>query len=140
MFFKEHPDALRLHLYEDKFEIVNPLDSKKMKYRLCAFYYTIGNLSGKYRSQFKNIHLALLVHYSHVKQCGMDILLKPMIDDLKQLSTEGFFIRVCGMEHKVYAALATFSADNLSAQMIGGFRVFSLRSNLSLLYGNSFRN
>lgn len=29
LFFREHPDALRLHLYEDEFEIGNPLGSKK---------------------------------------------------------------------------------------------------------------
>ena len=46
-----------------------------------------------------------------------------MLDDLKQLSTEGFIVSVGGKEHKVYAALATFSADNLSAHMIGGFRM-----------------
>lgn len=60
VFFKEHPNALRLHLYEDEFEIVNPLGSKRTKYKLCAFYYVIGNLSGKYRSQLKHIHLACL--------------------------------------------------------------------------------
>lgn len=123
LFFREHPDALRLHLYEDEFEIVNPLGSKRTKHKLCAFYYTVGNLSGKYRSQLKHIHLALLVRYSHVKQFGIDMILKPMIEDLQQLSTEGVIINVCGTEHKVYAALATFSGDNLSAHMIGGFRM-----------------
>ena len=47
LIFRKHPGALRLHLYEDEFEIVNPLGSKRTKYKLCAFYYTIGNLSGK---------------------------------------------------------------------------------------------
>lgn len=123
LFFRQHPDALRLHFYEDEFEIVNPLGSKRTKYKLCAFYYTIGNLSGKYRSQLKHIHLALLVRHLHVKQFGLHVILKPMIDDLKKLSAQGFIVNVCGMEHKVYAALATFSADNLSAHMIGGFRM-----------------
>lgn len=70
-----------------------------------------------------NIHLPLLVCYSHVKQFGMDVILKPMIDDLKQLSTEGLIISACGMEYKVYSTLATFSADSLSAHMISGFRM-----------------
>lgn len=66
------------------------------------------------------------------------LILKPMIDDLKQLSTEGFIGKVSETEHKVYAAIATFSADNLSAHMIGGFCMcLSFRSNLLLLYGNS---
>jgi len=104
LFFREHPDALRLHFYEDELEIVNPLGSKRAKYKLCAFYYTVGNVGGKYRSHLKHIHLALLVRYSHLKEFGMDVILKPLIDDLKQLSTEGIPVTVCGTEHKVYAA------------------------------------
>lgn len=123
LFFREHPNALRLHLYEDELEIVNPLGSKRTKYKLCAFYYTVGNVGGKYRSHLKHIHLALLVCHSHLKEFGMDLILKPLIDDLEQLSTEGFTVSVCGKEHKVYAALATVSADNLSSHMIGGFRM-----------------
>lgn len=95
-------------------EICNPLGPKRTKYKLCAFYYTFGNLSGKYRSQLKHIHLALLVCHSHMKK-HMNVILKPMIDDLKQLSTLGFIVSVCGTEHKVYAALATLSAGNFSA-------------------------
>lgn len=56
-----------------------------------------------------------------MKQACMDLILQPMIDDLKQLSTEGVTISVSGKEHKVYSALATFSADNLSAHMISGY-------------------
>lgn len=109
------------NFYEDEFEIVNPLGPK---YKLCAFYYTVGNVGGKYQSLLKHIHLALLVHHSHLKQFSMDVILKPLIDDLKQLTTEGFTVNVCGTEHKVYAALVTFSDDNLSLHMIGGFHMF----------------
>lgn len=50
-FFKGHPNALRLHFYEGEFEVVNPLESKRTKHKLCAFYYTVGNLD-------KNIDLS----------------------------------------------------------------------------------
>ncbi|XP_060763963.1 uncharacterized protein LOC132872868 [Neoarius graeffei] len=46
-FFKIHSDALRLHFYQDEFEVVNPLGAKRGKYKLSAVYYTIGNLHGK---------------------------------------------------------------------------------------------
>lgn len=67
-------------------KIVNPLGPKRMKYKSCAFYYTVGNVGVKFRSHLKHIHLALLVRHSHLKQFGMDVILKPLIDDLKQLS------------------------------------------------------
>ena len=120
-FFKDHPDALRLHFYEDEFGVVNPLGSIQNKHKLCGFYYNVGNLDPRHRSQQSHIHLALLVRYAHVKQFGLNTILKPMIDDLKTLATEGFKVNWEGTEHTVYAALATISGDNLSAHMLGGF-------------------
>ncbi len=86
-FFAGNPQALRLNLYEDEFEVCNPLGSKRNKHKLCAIYYTVGNVGTKYCSQVKHIHLALLVRYCHVKQFGLDEILKPLIDDLKKLSS-----------------------------------------------------
>lgn len=117
--FKVNPHALRLHFYEDEFEVVNPLGSKKTKHKLCAFYYSVGNL--KHRSKLKHIHLALLVRQTFVKSCGLATILKPMLDDLKKLESEGFVVTVGGIEKTFHAALATFSADNLSAHMLAGF-------------------
>lgn len=73
-FFNVNPHALRLNFYEDEFEVVNPLGSKKTKHKLCAFYYTVGNL--KHRSKLKHIHLALLVRQTFVKRCGLATVLK----------------------------------------------------------------
>lgn len=119
-FFSKHPDALRLHFYEDEFEVVNPLGSKRNKHKLCAIYYSVGNIDVKHRSQLKHIHLALLVKHSLFKQ-HMDIILKPLLDDLKLLSTDGFDLMFSDKTFNVRAALASISGDNLSAHMIGGF-------------------
>ncbi|KAL2095583.1 hypothetical protein ACEWY4_007731 [Coilia grayii] len=75
LFFRENPQPLRLHLYEDEFEIVNPLGAKRNKYKICAFYYTVGNIGDKYRSKLSHIHLALMVRYIHLKECGLDEIL-----------------------------------------------------------------
>jgi hypothetical protein len=58
---------IRLHLYTDEFETCNPLGSRKGVHKLCAFYFTVGNVDVKYRSQLKNIHLARLLNYKHVQ-------------------------------------------------------------------------
>lgn len=120
-FFKDNPNALRLHFYEDEFEVLNPLGSKRSKHKLSAFYYTVGNLDKRYTSQQRHIHLALLVRYSFVKRCGWHVILKPLLDDLEKLSTDGFTFTIDKTEHTIHAALATLSCDNLSAHMIGGF-------------------
>jgi len=123
-FFTDHPSALRLHFYEDEVVLVNPIGPKRTKYKICAFYYTVGNISGKYCSNLSHIHLALLVRHSFVKAVGLETILQPLLDDLKKLSTEGFTVIHDDVEHTMHAALATISCDNLSAHMIGRFSVF----------------
>lgn len=66
----------------------------------------------KYKSQQRHIHLALLVRYLHIKQHGMDVILKPMLDYLKKLATEGFTVTVDEIEHIIRAALATLLGEN----------------------------
>ncbi len=120
-FFKVNPNALCLHFYEYEFEVTNPTGSKRTKPKLCAFYYTVGNLDNKHQSKLKHIHLALLVRQTFVKHCGLQTVLKPMLDDLKKLERDGITIIINGIEQPLHAAVATFSADNLSAHMLGGF-------------------
>ena len=115
-FFTDHPSALRLHFYEDEVVLVNPIGPKRTKYKICAFYYTVGNIGGKYCSNLSRIHLALLV--------GLETALQPLLDDLKKLSTEGFTVIHDDVEHTMHAALATIPCDNLSAHVIGRFSVF----------------
>lgn len=74
-FFKVNPQALRLHFYEDEFEVVNPLGSKRSKHKLCAFYHTVGNLDRKHQSKMKHIHLVLLIRQTLVKRCGLENIL-----------------------------------------------------------------
>lgn len=50
-----------------------------------VFYYVLGNLSPKYRSQSHNIQLALIVKCRFIKKYGMDAILKPVVDDILQL-------------------------------------------------------
>ena len=52
-------------------------------------------------------------------------IFKPMLDDLKKLEREDLTITINGIEQALYAAIATFSADNLSAHMLGGFMLFN---------------
>lgn len=56
-----------------------------------------------------------------MKRCGIQTILKPMLDNLIKLERHGITITVDGIEQTIHAALATFSADNLSAHMLGGF-------------------
>ncbi len=58
--FGADPTTLQLILYYDEFTVVNPLDCKVRKYKVGAFYMTLGNLPPKYRTQLKHINLVFL--------------------------------------------------------------------------------
>lgn len=56
-FFSKYLNALRIELYADEFEIVNPLGSKTGVHKILAFYYRIQNLPQHVNSSLGNIHV-----------------------------------------------------------------------------------
>lgn len=113
---------LRLHFYNDEFEIVNPLGSRKTIHKISAFYFTLGNIHPKYRSKLKHIHLSILAYYSLVKQYGAARILEPLISDIKKLQTDGIEVPYQGRHLRFKGTIVTVSADNLSAHSLAGFR------------------
>ena len=122
--FSQHPDAIRLHFYADEFEVCNPIGAKRGKHKVLAVYYIVGNMEKKYWSELKFIHLCILVRYQLVKEYDPSYsrLLAPLIAELKELASDGMEVTIDGTVRKFYAALATFSADNLTAHNLAGFQ------------------
>ena len=58
--FSSDKNTLQICLYHDDFNIANPLGNKTQKYKISAFYFVIGNLSAKFKSCLKDIHLTIL--------------------------------------------------------------------------------
>ena len=84
-------------------------------------YFTIGNLEQKYKSQLRHIHLCLLIRYQLCQRYPLKDTLRPLLLDLKQLYTKGIEICVNERSHFLKGALATISADTLSAHNLAGF-------------------
>jgi hypothetical protein len=49
------------------------------------FYYTLGNLSPKYRSSLKAIQLLAVLKTTDLMNYGVDAVLDPIMDDIKTL-------------------------------------------------------
>lgn len=49
------------------------------------FYFTLGNLSPKYRSYLPNIQLVAIAKTSVISAYGINQILKPFVDDIKKL-------------------------------------------------------
>jgi hypothetical protein len=121
--FQQEPNALRLTLYTDELEVCNPLGGNKKRHKICCVYFQVTNIGTEHLSSLDSIHLCLLVKDSYRTLFGYDVILKPLMDDLKKLATDGVWISMKGGgTYHFRGAVATFCGDNLSAHYLGGYR------------------
>nr|XP_012218876.1 PREDICTED: uncharacterized protein LOC105670111 [Linepithema humile] len=114
-FLLQHKHALRIQLYYDELEIVNPLGSKTGVHKLGAFYYTIQNLPPHINSELSSIHVLLLCCDSDVKKYGFKKILAPFLQDLVKLEGDkGIPIEIGPHQFILRGFLAAFVGDGLS--------------------------
>jgi len=123
--YKNHPVfshveyGLEIILYSDEFEIVNPLGPHKKKHKLMAFYFTLGNLHQRCRSQMCAMFLVLLCKSSSVQKHGFSAIAAVINREFSVLENDG--IVVDGYPRAIHGALAFIAGDNLNSHIIGGF-------------------
>lgn len=108
-----------ISLYQDDFEVANPLGTSKKIHKICGIYWVLLNIPYKYRSALHMIQAVILCRSIDIKHFGYSVVLRPLLRDLAQLETEGVFADLIGKEIKGY--LAYIAADNLGAHSIGGY-------------------
>ena len=58
-----------------------------------------------------------------IEKHGLDVILKPFLDDINRLSTTGIEVTTeVGTTHVFKGALIAFLADNLASNDLGGFK------------------
>ena len=60
-FFQENKNAIEVILYQDAFEIVNPIGPAANKHKILTVYMTLGNLPDYKRTHIDNIYLVALI-------------------------------------------------------------------------------
>jgi len=119
--FFSRKNTISIQLYIDDFTLSNPLGTSAKKHKICALYFSIGNIPYKLRSKLYTIQLVSLFPSRLVKKYGFTILLSKFISDLKSLETNGIEVDTsCGIQ-KFYGSIHLLVADNLAAHEIGGF-------------------
>lgn len=118
--FVTDPLALQIIAYYDELELCNPLGSHVKRHKLGIIFFTLGNISPKYRSQLKIFNLAIVATVPIIEKHGLDVILKPFLDDINLLTTTG--IEIAGMNHVFKGGLLAFLADNLASNDLGGFK------------------
>jgi len=86
-FFANNPNALKIILFQDAFEIVNPLGSAKKKHKLLGVYFTLADFYPHNRSSVAQ--LVLLCKESDCKYFGDLKVFGPLVHDLKDLERDG---------------------------------------------------
>ena len=95
------------------------------------FYFTLGNIHPKKRSQLSSIYLVAIAKHKVLTYYGMDAILRPFIEDLKELVSQNFSFSLLtalfliGERLYIYSrrlCLCLVSADNLGSQALGGFK------------------
>lgn len=115
LFFLNNPDALQLILYQDSFEVVNPIGPAKCKYKILAVYLSIGNFPDKIRSHVNSMQLVALCRekiFDHHKVYGK------IVEDLKDIETLGIKI---SENRTLKGSLVFITGDNLGSHSLGGF-------------------
>lgn len=116
-FFKENHESLKLILYQDSFEIVNPLGSAKKTHKVLAVYLSLANLPIHLRSNTDNIFLVLLCVENDFKHFGTAKVFSELLTDLKSLETDGIILD----GKTIKAGLYCIAGYNLGSHCIGGF-------------------
>lgn len=124
IFFSKNTDALQILLYQDAFEVCNPLGAFKSKHKIIGIYYTICNIPPWQRSKVEQIQLVALIYESCIKRFGFERVLNVIIDDLKKIETEGLNIEIKDNVINLKGTLIAVAGDNLGSHQIGRFNEY----------------
>ena len=118
--FSQSPNSLKIILYQDAFEVSNPLGAARTKHKILAVYYSLGNLYPHNRSKIDTIQLALLIKEKALKNFGWDKVLSRLVQDLQDIEENGIDIEGID-EGNVKGTVVAMLGDNLGIHSIGGF-------------------
>ncbi len=118
MLFQTESTSLSLILYQDAFEVVNPLGSGKTKHKILAVYLTLADLMPHNRSSTAHMQLALLCREQDLTYFGQDLVMGSLVKDLKDLELNGVTLSDGNVYKGTSCAIA---GDNLGSHSIGGF-------------------
>lgn len=118
LLFQTEPSSLGIILYQDSFEVVNPLGSGRKKHKVLAVYLTLTDILPHNRSTIDHMQLVLLCKEQGFKYFGVDKVFDPLIKDLKSLEESGIVISDGRVAKGTRCAI---SGDNLGSHCIGGF-------------------
>ena len=109
--------TLQIILYQDVFEVCNPLESSKGIHKILAVYYSLANLYAYNRSKVDAMQLVMLCEERFLEG-NPNAIFRPLLNDLKILEHSGLDL---GFDRKILGSVLCVLGDNLGSHWIGGF-------------------
>lgn len=120
-FLQGNKNTLQIILYQDAFEVCNPLGASKKKFKLVGLYMILGNLPAYLRSKVEHIQLVFLCYEKYITFFGWEKIIEPLINDLRNLEKNGIVISVANEPINFIGTVVAMLGDNLGSHQIGGF-------------------
>ena len=120
--FSNDPNALQIIAYFDELEVTNPIGSYVHTHKLGCLFFSLGNVRPQYRSSLKSIYLVAVAKSQDITRYGIDVFLRPFVEDLKRLYIDGVTVNIGPLTKTYHGALLAFLADTLAAHLVGGFK------------------
>ena len=118
--FSEDPNALQIVLYYDDISFTTT-SAKRIK--LGMFYFTLGNFNATFRSIVDTIFLLAIAQYEDIRSYGVDRVLAPLCEELKQLSQPaGFAFSLDQFYLPLRGAVVAVAADTPASNYLSGFK------------------
>ncbi|XP_047129003.1 uncharacterized protein LOC105847952 [Hydra vulgaris] len=107
-----------LMLFQDSFEVTNPIGSGKKKHKTLAVYLTLANIPSQKQYTSNQLQLVLMCRDVDFKFFGLKKVFAPLLSDLQEISMSGVAISdTLTLTIKLLCILG----DNLGSHAIGGF-------------------
>lgn len=107
-------------LYQDDYEINNPLGSKSGNQKISAFYLSFPLLEVNTASKLKNVFVACITKSISLR-FGQSYNFNMLVTVLRELEQTGIEITINGITEHVYFIMAAFTGDNLGLNTVMGF-------------------
>jgi hypothetical protein len=126
--YLEHPvvqasdvPVLVIFISIDGIQVLGALQSKNTAYKVDNFYWQLGNLHPKKRSQLATTQLFSVVLTRYVKRFGWETVLEYFVNMFLRFEQEGFKVEYEGREHVLPAILGAAMVDTLACHQLGCF-------------------
>lgn len=116
--FNKSEASVSIILYQDGFEVVNPLGSGRKKHKQLAVYLSLGEISPHNRSAIDSIQLVMLCREQDLQYFGQEKVFCHLLQDLREIEEVGVQL---DSGEIIKGAVHSIVGDNLGSHMIGGF-------------------